>query len=137
LKKKSSLQEIDTIIDFSTVDAAPTFEACKDFIDKEKKNDCFRNTIYSHVSASLLKHSFEVRKPINEVIKVDLIIDSKGNATVLRIISSSSVKETLHNLDSLINGSVASLPTLFPAIKRGIPVTTQYQIPIQIRVNKK
>ena len=135
LKKKTNLQEVDTIIDFSSVDAAPTFEVCKEFIDKEKKSDCFRNTIYTHISSSLSKHSFEVRKSINEVVNVDVIIDSKGNATVQQIISSSLIKQKLQSLDSLIKVSVANLPKLFPAIKRGIPVTTQYQIPIQIRVN--
>jgi hypothetical protein len=135
LKKKSELQEIETIIDFSSVDASPTFEACSHFIEKEEKNNCFRNTLYTHISISLAKHRFEVKKPIEEVIKVELLIDRKGNASVLRIISSQFIKESIQHLDSLVKVSVANLPTLFPATKRGIPVTTQYQIPIQISVN--
>jgi hypothetical protein len=135
LNKRSQLQEVDTIINFSSVDASPTFEACKDFIDKEAKRNCFRNTIYTHISKSLAKHTFEVRKPIDEVIKVDVIINSKGNTTVLRIISSDLIKESFRSLDSFVEVSVANLPKLFPATKRGIPVTTQYQIPIQITVN--
>ena len=135
LKKKAQLQEVDTIIDFSSVDAAPTFEACKSFIDKAAKNNCFRNTIYSHISKSLATYTFEVRKPLEEMIKVEVLIDSKGKATVQRIISSQLIKESIQSLDSLVKVSVANLPKLLPALKRGIPVTTQYQIPIQIRVN--
>ncbi len=134
LKKKSELQQVDTIIDFSSVDSAPTFESCKSFIDKEAKNNCFRNTIYTYISKSLSKHVFEVRKPIEEVIKVEVLIDSKGKASVQRIISSEVIKGAIQSLDSLVKVSVANLPKLFPATKRGIPVTTQYQIPIQIRV---
>ena len=135
LNKKSQLQEVDTIINFSSVDSSPTFESCKEFIEKEAKRNCFRKTIYTHVSKSLAKHTFKVRKPINEVIKVDVIIDSKGNATVLRVVSSDLIKVSIKGLDSLVGVSVADLPKLFPATKRGIPVTTQYQIPIQITVN--
>lgn len=135
LNKRERIQEVDTIIDFSSVDASPTFEACSHFIEKEEKNHCFRNTIYTHISTSLAKHSFKVRKPIEEVIKVELLIDAKGNARVLRIISSDFIKESIQGLDSLVRVSVANLPTVFPATKRGIPVTTQYQIPIQISVN--
>ena len=135
MKKKSQLQEVDTIIDFSSVDSSPTFTICKDFIDKEEKSNCFRNTIYTYISKSLAKHNFEVRKPIDEVIKVEVIIDSRGNTTVQRIISSDLIKQSIKSLDSLVKVSVANLPKLFPATKRGIPVTTQYQIPIQIKVN--
>ena len=135
LKKKSQLQEVDTIIDFSSVDSSPTFKICKEFIDKEQKSNCFRNTIYTHISKSLAKHNFEVRKSIDEVIKVEVLIDRKGNTTVQRIISSDLIKESIKSLDSLVKVSVANLPKLFPATKRGIPVTTQYQIPIQISVN--
>ena len=134
LKKKSHLQVVDTIIDFSTVDIAPSFDDCKNFVDKEKKSNCFRNTIYNHISSSLAKHTFEVRKPIEEVINVVVTIDRKGSATVNQIASSALIKKTLPSLDSLVKLSVVSLPKMFPAIKRGIPVTTQYQIPIQIRV---
>jgi hypothetical protein len=135
LNNKSELQEVDTIIDFSSVDASPTFEDCSHLIEKEEKSNCFRNTLYTHISISLAKHRFEVKKPIEEVIKVELLIDAKGNARVLRIISSDFIKESIQGLDSLVRVSVANLPTVFPATKRGIPVTTQYQIPIQISVN--
>ena len=133
-QKKSGMQEVDTIIDFSTVDVAPSFDDCKSYVEKEKKSNCFRNTIYKHISTSLAKHNFEVRNPIEEVINVSVTIDSRGNATVHQIVSSALIKKTLPNLDSLVKRSVASLPKMFPAIKRGIPVTTQYQIPIQISV---
>ena len=35
-------------------------------------------------------------------------------------------------LDSLLQQSVTKLPTIYPAIKRGIPVTTAYKLPIRI-----
>ena len=68
------------------------------------------------------------------MIKVVVRIDRNGNATVVEIISSDVIKASIQSLDSLVKVSVGNLPKLFPATKRGIPVATQYQIPIQIRV---
>ncbi len=133
--KKSNLQEVDTIIDFSSVDVFPTFEACKSFIDKVKKTDCFRTTIHKHISESLAKHQLEVKKPIDETIQVSVLINNKGVVSVQQISSSEMLKKEIPTIDSLITISLQDLPKLFPATKRGIPVTTQYQIPIQIHVN--
>ncbi len=133
--KKSQLQEVDTIIDFSSVDVFPTFEACKNFIDKAKITDCFRTTIHKHISESLAKHQLEVRNPIDETIQVSVLINNKGVVSIQKISSSEMLKKEIPTIDSLITISLQDLPKLFPATKRGIPVTTQYQIPIQIHVN--
>lgn len=135
LKKKSQLQEIDTIIDFSSVDVFPTFDACKSFIDKEKKTDCFRNTIHQHISENLAKNKIEVKTPVNEIINVVVLINNKGIVSIQKITTSDVLKTEIPTIDSLISESLQNLPKLFPAIKRGIPVATQYQIPIQINVN--
>lgn len=135
LTKKTQLQEIDTIIDFSSVDVFPTFDACKNFIDKEKKTNCFKKTIHQHISKNLEKHKIEVKNPVNETVKVEVLINNKGTVSIQRIIASDVLKKEIPAIDSLITASLQNLPKLFPAIKRGIPVTTQYQIPIQIKVN--
>jgi NAD-specific glutamate dehydrogenase len=135
LKKKSQVQEVGSIIDFSTVDSSPTFKACIHFIDKEEKSNCFRKKMYTHISKSLAKYKFEIRKPFEEIIQVVVLIDPKGNITVKKILSSDLLQASISSLDSIITASILSLPKLFPATKRGIKVTTQYQIPIQIRVH--
>ena len=135
LKDKSQLQEIDTIIDFSYVDVFPTFDVCKSYIDKEKKTACFRETIHQHISKSLAKNKIEVKKPVNEVLNVEVLISNKGIVSVQKIITSDVLKTEIPAIDSLITASLQNLPKLFPATKRGIPVATQYKIPIQINVN--
>ncbi len=135
LKDKSQLQEIDTIIDFSSVDVFPTFDVCKSYIDKEKKTACFRETIHQHISKSLAKNKIEVKKPVNEVLNVEVLISNKGIVSVQKIIASDVLKTEIPTIDSLITASLQNLPKLFPATKRGIPVATQYKIPIQINVN--
>lgn len=135
LNNKLQLQEVDTIIDFSSVDVFPTFEGCKNFIDKAKKTDCFRNTIHKHISESLAKNDIEVKNPVKETIDVVVLINNKGKVAIKKITTSAILKKEIPAIDSLITASLQSLPALLPATKRGIPVATQYQIPIQINVN--
>jgi NAD-specific glutamate dehydrogenase len=135
LKKKSQLQEVDTIIDFSSVDVFPTFDACKSFIDKEKKTDCFRNTIHQHISKNLAENKIEVKNPVKEIVNVVVLINNEGNVSIQKITTSGILKTEIPTIDSLITASLQNLPRLSPATKRGIPVATQYQIPIQINVN--
>ncbi len=133
--KKLIKQEIDTIIDFSVVDVSPSFGGiCDGIIGKLEKTACFRNTIHQKFSESLANKSIRAKKSINETIYVYLLIDKQGNVSLKNVKSSPYLKLIVSNLDSLINSSLQNLPKLFPAIKRGIPVTTQYKIPIEINV---
>jgi hypothetical protein len=40
----------------------------------------------------------------------------------------------LPSLKDILKKSVEELPAIYPAIKRGIPVTTVYKLPIRIAV---
>lgn len=128
-------QKLDTIVNFSKVDVSPSFIICDSLIDNDKTT-CFRNTIHQEFTKNLSKHRFKVKNTIDEKINLDLLIDSKGKVSLQQIHSSKKVQEELPKLDSLLTISVCQLPKLRPAIKRGIPVTTQYQLPILIQVKE-
>lgn len=130
--KNKNIQAIDTIINFSSVDTFPSFKVCDSIIDKTKKQDCFRKTIHQKIGEELQKHVLSIKDSIDETILVDLIINSKGKIEFKEIKSSEKIKRELDELDSLIQVSVDNLPQVYPAIKRGIPVTTKYQLPIRI-----
>jgi hypothetical protein len=123
---------IDTIVDFSSVDSYPTFDNCNELIEKEEKSFCFRETIYQKIGEELDKAKLESNDTLNEAVLVKLRINSKGIFTIDSIISSEKIKTVFPKLDSILHQSITVLPKIFPAIKRGIPVTTVYELPIQI-----
>ena len=137
LKKTSPLRVLDTVIDFSSVDTSPSFENCIDLIDKSEKTTCFRTTMHGHITTSLQSYPMQLPAAIEETITVTLLIDIYGKVSVQHIDTSDQLKEVQQVLDRAIRLSLAKIPPLFPALKRGIPVATQYQIPIEIRGNKK
>lgn len=132
--KKENLKQLDTIVDFTSVDTFPSFTVCDSLIDKNKKYNCFRNTIHQKIGEELLTYSLSTKDTINETIFVDLIIDTKGKVHLEQLNSSEKIKTEFPELDSLLKLSVAKLPKIYPAIKRGIPVTSKYQLPIKIKL---
>ena len=134
--KTTTAAKLDTIVDFTSVDTFPSFKECDSIIDKTKKATCFRDTIHQKLREQLQKHSFTVKDSIDETIFVDVLINTKGKVILEKIKSTENLKNQLSNLDSILKVCVGNLPLIYPAIKRGIPVTTQYQLPIRIQLKE-
>lgn len=129
---KKEIQPLDTIINFTKVDVSPSFTICNQLLDDAKTN-CFREQMHKKITENLLNFSFTTEKPINETITVVLLINNKGVVSLQEFQSSSFVKAEIPNLRHCIETSIADLPKLSPAIKRGIPVATQYTLPIRLK----
>jgi len=132
LTKKQPLQVVDTIIDFTAVDTFPSFSVCDSIIDKTEKSDCFRTTIHRKIGEELQKYKLSIIDAVDETVFVDVIINADGKIIFEAFQSSENIKKELPELDSIIQLSIAKLPKIHAAIKRGIPVTTKYQLPIRI-----
>lgn len=135
--KKQILQELDTIVNFSSVDTSPSFKVCVAIIDKQKKAHCFRSTIHQKIGEGLLKHEFMIKDVISEMVYVDLLISSNGQIILAAVESSENIKQQLPKLDSILTVSIAEIPSIYPAIKRGIPVSTKYRLPIVIELKQE
>ena len=130
------MQLLDTIVNFSSVDTSPSFKVCDSIIDKQKKTNCFRTTIHKKIGAELQKHQFVIRDSISEIVYVDLLINSKGKIVIEAMASSEEIRIQLPELDSVLRISVDKIPNVYAAIKRGIPVTTKYRLPIKIQIKQ-
>ncbi|WP_339342272.1 hypothetical protein [uncultured Polaribacter sp.] len=134
--KSEKIQALDTIVNFSSVDTSPSFKECDSIIDKHQKSNCFRTTIHQKIGAELQKHQFIIRDSISEIVYVDLLINSKGKIVIEAMASSEEIRIQLPELDSVLRISVDKIPNVYAAIKRGIPVTTKYRLPIKIQLKQ-
>lgn len=134
-KKKLSSKDLDSIINFSKVDVSPSFSECDSLLDNAK-TDCFRNTIRSKIANELTKHKIKIKNSVDETIQVHLLISTKGKVSLQKISASKTIESEIPNLDSLLKITVEKLPKLTPANKRGIPVNTQYQLPIRVKLSE-
>ena len=134
--KKQQKPILDTIINFNEVDFSPSFKICDSIIEKEAKSYCFRTSIHQKIGAELQKQVFTIHDSIDEIVNVSFIIDSKGKIQFEKMDASEIIKNQLPKLESVIQESIQKIPAIYPAIKRGIPVTTKYTLPIRIQLKE-
>ena len=132
---KNESMAIDSIIDYSTVDVYPMFKNCENLDAKEKQEHCFGTELVEQMKQLIELKNIKGPAIIYDTIYVDLFIAKDNKIDISGIKSPELLREKIPNLDSVLTASVNRLPTLLqPAIKRGIPVNSQYKLPILIRV---
>ena len=131
--KRDPIQKIDTIVDFNTIDSYPLFPNCAEIPSKEKQQICFQMEMSQHIYASLKEFQLSVKDSVNDTIYVKLKIDTTGKISLSNIQISEKTSALLPNFDSIVKVSLQNLPTLKPAIKRAMPVTTEFTLPIVLK----
>ncbi|MCF6278721.1 MAG: hypothetical protein L3J14_00055 [Flavobacteriaceae bacterium] len=124
---------IDTIVDYNSVDVFPLFPSCDSIPSQEKQKICSQIKLSEHIYASLSDYQIVTSEIINDTILVKINIDKTGKTSLTDLQSSEFIKSQIPKLDSLISRGINSLPLLKPAIKRGIPVTTEFTLPIVVK----
>ena len=124
---------LDTIIDYSSVDVYPLFSDCQEIDNKQVQKSCFESALTELLSEKLQSLDYEVKENVNDSSYVDLLINRNGKTRVVAINSPSIITHNLPHLDSIIRLSVDELPLVKPALKRGIPVKSQYKLAVVVR----
>jgi len=125
--------ELETI-DWKAVDAYPSFSVCDSVTEKEARKNCFESTVLNHVNQYLSKQTIVVAEDIEDSIKIKLRVDKLGAISILDIHTKKNTRLVIPEIDTLINGSIASLPKIFPAVKRGQYVTTEFVLPVIVSI---
>lgn len=131
-QKYKNDEQIMKELDYTTVDVSPSFKVCDTIIDKERKTACFGSNMRREIFSSLSNHSITVKNSIDETIVVSIVIQSNRQVKLSAIKASDHLFSEIPNLRKMIEKSIEDLPEIYPAIKRGIPVTTAYTLPIKI-----
>ncbi len=73
-----------------------------------------------------------VTTDLTDTILIDFKLSDKGEISILNLKISKETLEALPNITNRINSAIDSLPKIYPAIKRGQLVTTQFKLPVII-----
>ena len=136
VKKTSTeaiLQEELTAFNWNEVDEYPTFSSCDSLPEKKAQKMCFENTLTEHVLQFLSQQELIVSCDLNDTIFIDFKLSEKGKMSIDTIIANKKILEGIPELNNYIYSSIDSLPQIFPAIKRGQQVKTQFRLPILIK----
>ncbi len=131
--KREPIQEVDTIVDFNTVDAFPLFPNCQDIPSRKKQRICFQLEMAQHIYAALKEHQFNAKEVINDTVLIKLKVDATGKTSLSNIKIADKISQLFPEFDSIVKVSLQNLPGLQPAIKRDMPVTTEFTLPIVLK----
>lgn len=138
VKKTSSeaiLEEELQTFNWIDVDEYPSFSKCDALVSKEERVLCFQETITANITNSLQEERIVVTQDIKDTIILKFQVSNKGGLVLLEAKIDSLTTQEIPNIKQLINSSLDALPKIFPAIKRGQQVTTEFKLPIVILVN--
>jgi len=127
---KRTILEVDTIVDFNTIDAFPLFPDCDKIPSRDKQQICFQLEMAQHIYASLKQYSLNTSEAINDTVYVKLIVDATGKTSLSSIKISEKTNELLPEFDSIVRVTLRNIPILKPAIKRNMPVSTEFSLPV-------
>ena len=120
---------------WNEVDEYPTFTACDSVTSKPERKQCFETTLTTHILNNLSTSKIVVTESVHDTVIMKFQISEKGELTVNEIASSAIIKNQIPKIDSLLYLSVNDLPRIFPAIKRGQQVKTEFKMPIVIQAD--
>ena len=138
VKKTSSeaiLKEELQTFNWNDVDEYPSFSVCDSSSAKQERKQCFETTLTSHITSHLQKDTIVVTQDIKDTVNLKLQVSDKGVISLLSVNVDSVTSLEIPNIKALLAESLEALPKIFPALKRGQQVKTEFKLPIIIHVD--
>ncbi len=120
-------------INWRDVDQYPIFKNCELVSNKEQQKSCFESTLSSYIYQSINSKETIVTTDLNETVTIDFIVDEKGKLMITSMIVDSLISAQIPLLEKNIKKVMDSIQPIAPAYKRGIPVKTSFQLPLEIK----
>ncbi|MFD2696817.1 hypothetical protein ACFSQ0_02330 [Mesonia sediminis] len=119
-------------IDWHQVEQYPVFKSCAHCDGLQAQQRCFETTLTKWVIEELSKQHALVTDSIHEQLVVYFKITRKGEIFVDSLKQNIGLAHQLPELKQWLTESIENLPEVYPAQKRGVPVQTTFQLPVQI-----
>jgi hypothetical protein len=131
--KEELLQKELKTINWKEVDEFPSFSQCDSVSNKEQNKNCFFEYLTLLIQERLSFNTTGVLYP--QLDTIDVKVTVLPNSTLL---FEPQLNDTLSydkpKIDSIIRARLVGFPKVNPAIKRGIPVKTQFILPVILKV---
>ncbi len=123
-------------INWNQVDELPHFSECDSVTDKNQKKQCFFDYLTKLIQQKLSVDTLAILYPQLDTIDVKVTVLEDASMTFEpQITDTISYNTTM--IDSLLKARLVDFPKVHPAIKRGIPVKTQFVLPVILNITDK
>ncbi|PQB03464.1 hypothetical protein [Aureitalea marina] len=134
VSSKEIYQEEVDAINWKEVDQFPLFASCPaDEDDREKELECFQSVIGNHLQQQVKLLDRSVSAEVQDTVLISLRISEQGQIGLRGIQMNEETERQIPALRRTLEEGISSLPTPQPALKRGIPVVTEFSLPLAIR----
>jgi hypothetical protein len=135
--EKELLQKELKSINWKEVDEYPTVSDCETITDKKERQKCFFDVMSQLIQQKLDVDSLSILYPDLDTIQVKVTIFPNSKMKFEPQFQKDSVAYDTIRIDSILHARLVDFPKVNPAIKRGLPVKTQFILPVIIKEKNK
>lgn len=131
--KEELLQKELRSINWAEVDELPSVVACDSVAGKSERQDCFTRFLAMTIQQKISVDTLAVLYPKIDTIKVKITVFADSTVAFEPELDEKLIYDT-KAIDSIIKQRLVDFPKITPALKRGIPVNTQFILPVILKV---
>ncbi|MDI5899403.1 hypothetical protein QLS91_08400 [Flavobacterium sp. LB2P84] len=132
--EKELLQKELKSINWKEVDEYPSVVDCEKIEDKKQRQQCFFEVLTQLIQEKLSIDTLSVLYPELDTIEVKVTVFPNATMQFEPQFPKDSVAYDKIKIDSILKVRLVDFPKINPAIKRGIPVKTQFILPVILKV---
>lgn len=132
--KEDLLQKELQAINWNEVDEFPSVPECEKLEDKLQRNQCFFEFITQTIQEKLSADTLSILYPKLDTIEVKVTVFPDATLHFEPQFPKDSVAYDTIKVDSILRSRLTDFPKINPALKRGIPVKTQFILPVILKV---
>lgn len=120
-------------INWKEVDELPSVSDCEKISDEDARKQCFFDFLTATIEQKLAIDTLRTLYPQLDTIEVKVTVFPNSKITFEPQFPKDSVAYDTIRIDSILRARLVDFPKINPAIKRGIPVKTQFILPVIIK----
>ena len=132
--EKDLLQKELKAINWKEVDEFPSVVDCDKIENKTQRQQCFFEVMTQLIQEKLSVDTLSILYPELDTIEVKVTIFPNATMQFEPQFPKDSVAYDTIKIDSILKTRLVDFPKVNPAIKRGIPVKTQFILPVILKV---
>lgn len=129
------LQEEMKKIDWNKVDAYPSVDACDSLFNESERKQCFFDFISSQLQARLDLDTLTSVYPQADTLEVLVTVFPDAHIEFALQTTTDSLQLQSQQLDSILRLRLDGFPEINPALKRGVPIKTQFVLPVILKMD--
>ena len=131
--KKELLDKELKAINWNEVDEFPSFSECDKIKDQRMQKQCFFEFLTQTIQEKLSSDTLTMLYPELDTIEVKVTVFPNSTMKFEPQFPKDSTAYDSIKVDSILQSRLVNFPKVYPATKRGLPVKTQFILPVIIK----